>query len=86
MPKLHWREDNMNIERTWWFRGVVGALTVISAIALFYCWGQWPIGLRSFSGWLIFFCLVGLQRVYAGPFGVTTIIVRPSSQGTDQKR
>jgi hypothetical protein len=37
----------MNIERTWWFKGGVGALTVISATALFYYWGQWPIGQRS---------------------------------------
>jgi hypothetical protein len=77
----------MNIERSWWFKVGVGGLTVISAIALFYSSGQWPIGLHSISGWLILlFCLLGLQRMYAGLFGVTAIILAPASRGIGQKR
>jgi hypothetical protein len=77
----------MNIERSWLFKVGVGGLTVISAIALFYSWGQWPIGLHSISGWLIFFfCLLGLQHMYAGLFGVTAIILAPASSGIGQKR
>jgi hypothetical protein len=77
----------MNIERSWWFKVGVGGLTVISAIALFYSWGQWSIGLHSISGWLIFFfCLLGLQHMYVGLFGVTAIILAPASRGIGQKR
>ena len=77
----------MNIERTWWFKGGVGALTLISAIALFHSWGEWPIGQRSFTGWLIFFfCLLGLERMYAGIFGSVAIILMPPSHGMNQKR
>lgn len=77
----------MNIERTWWFKSGVGALTVISAIALSYYAGKWPIGPRSIPGWLVFFfCLLGLQRAYAGLFGVAAIVFLPVSPSTDQKR
>jgi hypothetical protein len=77
----------VNIERTWWFKSGVGAFTLISAIALFYFQGQWPIGPRSFSGCLIFlFCLLGLGRMYAGLFGVVAIMLTPPSHGANQKR
>ena len=32
----------MNVERKWWFKGGVGALSLISAIGLFYYWGNGP--------------------------------------------
>jgi hypothetical protein len=77
----------MNIERKWWFRGAVGVFTMISSVALFYYAGQWPIGPRSISGWLVFFfCLLGLQRAYTGLFGVATIIFMPVALSPDQKR
>ena len=77
----------MNVERKWWFKGGVGALSLISAIGLFYYWGQWPTGLRSISGWLIFlFCLLGLERAFAGLFGVAAIILTSASPGAGQKR
>jgi len=77
----------MNIESTWWFKGGVVTLTLISAIGLFYYAGQWPIGPRSIPGSLVFFfCLLGLQRAYAGLFGVAAIIFMPASRGPDQKR
>lgn len=77
----------MNVERTWWFTGSVGALTVLSAIGLFYYAGAWPFGPRSIPSLLVFFfCLVGLQRAYAGLFGVVSIIFMPVSEGIDQKR
>ena len=77
----------MNIERTWWFKSAAGALTLISAIALFYYSGEWPRDSHSISGWLVFFfCLLGLQRAHAGFFGVAAIIFMPASHGADQKR
>jgi hypothetical protein len=77
----------VNIESKWWVKGGVVTLTLISAIALFYYAGQWPIGPRSIPGWLVyFFCLLGLQRAYAGLFGVVAIIFMPVSPGVDQKR
>ncbi len=77
----------MNVERTWWFKGGVGALTAFSAITLFYYAGGWPFGPRSIPGWLVFFfCLIGLQRAYAGLFGVVSIIFMPVSPGVDQNR
>jgi hypothetical protein len=77
----------MNIERTWWFKGGVGVLTVLSAVALFYFAGRWPVGPSSISGWLVFFfCLVGLQRAYAGLFGVVSIIFMPVSPGGEKTR
>ncbi len=76
----------MNIERQWWFKCGVGILTLISAIALFYYWGRWPIGLRSISGWLIFFfCLLGLQRVFTGIFGVVAITLMPAPPEAGQR-
>jgi hypothetical protein len=72
----------MNIERTWWFKWGVWALTVISVNALMYYAGQWPPDSHAVSGWLVFFfCLLGLQRAYAGLFGVAAIIFMPASHG-----
>ena len=71
-------ENLMNIERKWWFKAGVGALTFATAFGLFYLAGQWLFGGRSVCSVVIFFfCLVGLQRLYDGVFGVVAILVAP---------
>lgn len=50
---------------TYWFKLGVGVVTLISATALLYYAGHWPIGTRSIAGWLVFFfCLLGPGRAW----------------------
>jgi hypothetical protein len=77
----------MNIERTWWFRVGVPILTLASAFGLFYYAGSWPFGPRSIAGVLVFFfCLLGLQRLYEGLFGVAAIILIRKPPDANEKR
>jgi hypothetical protein len=77
----------MDIERTWWFRGGVMLLTIVSAEALFFFAGMWPASPHSFSRWVaFFFCVAGLQRTYAGLFGMAAIIAAPQSDAEDPGR
>ena len=70
----------MNIERTWWFKTGVSALTFATGYGLFYVAGMVPFAGRSLWSALIFlFCLLGLQRLYAGVFGIVGILVAPAA-------
>jgi hypothetical protein len=76
----------MNIEKRKWFKAGVGALTFATAFGLFYLEGQWPFGGRSvWSVIIFFFCLVGLQRLYDGIFGVVAILIAPAATRPKQE-
>jgi hypothetical protein len=76
----------MNIERSKWFKAGMGALTFLTAFGLFYLAGQWPFGGRSvWSVIIFFFCLVGLQRLYDGIFGIVGILVTPAAPRSKQE-
>jgi len=53
----------MNIERTWWFKGGVGVLTVLSAVALFYFAAVACRSKLDFRVVGLFFCLVGYSAL-----------------------
>ena len=66
-----------DIEKTGWFKGTVLALAFLTAFGLCNFAGLWPSGPRSISAAAIyFFSLLGLQRLYAGIFGVLVIMLR----------
>jgi hypothetical protein len=66
--------DLTNVERTWWFRSGVGALTLLSAIVLFEFAG---FGIHSvFTALIAFLCLLGLERLYSGLLGLLLLLVR----------
>jgi hypothetical protein len=76
----------MDIEKTGWFRAGVSALTIASAVGLFYWAGVWPFGSRSIAaGVIFFFCLVGLQRFFAGVLGIAAIYLTPGLPGAAPK-
>ena len=67
----------MNIERTWWFKWGVYAVSFGTALGLFYMAG-WSFGGHSlWATAILLFCLVGLQRFYAAVFGSVGILVAP---------
>jgi hypothetical protein len=66
--------DNQPIGQTWWFRGSVGVLTLLSGIGLFAAAG---LGIHSVVSALIaFLCLMGLERLYSGLLGLIILWVR----------
>jgi hypothetical protein len=66
-------------ERTWWFKWGVFAVSLGTALGLFYMAG-WPFGGRSVWGTVIlFFCWSGLDRLCAGIFGIVGILVAPAA-------
>jgi hypothetical protein len=59
---------------SWLYRGIIGALTLISGIALFTLSG---LGIHSLaSALLAFLCLLGLERFYSGLLGVLLVFLR----------
>jgi hypothetical protein len=77
----------VNIEQKWWFKSAVSTLMLLTALPLFYWAGEWPFGGRSVAGGVIFFfCLSGLQRLYAGVLGVGVILLAPKLPGVAPKR
>ncbi|HEY0800160.1 MAG TPA: hypothetical protein VGD54_04905 [Steroidobacteraceae bacterium] len=66
--------DPKPIEQTWWFRGTVGVLTLLSGIALFAVAG---LGIHTFVSALIaFLCLLGLERLFSGFLTMILVLVR----------
>jgi len=66
--------DLTNVERSWWFRGGVGALTLLSGIVLFELAG---FGIHSvFTALIAFLCLLGLERLYSGLLALMLVLVR----------
>jgi hypothetical protein len=61
-------------EQTWWFRGSVGVLTLLSGIALFAAAG---LGIHSvLSALIAFLCLLGLERLFSGLLAMIVALVR----------
>jgi hypothetical protein len=66
--------DQKPIEQTWWFRGTVGVLTLLSGIALFAVAG---LGIHTFVSALIaFLCLLGLERLFSGLLALILALLR----------
>jgi energy-converting hydrogenase Eha subunit B len=66
--------DQKPIEQTWWFRGTVGVLTLLSGIALFAVAG---LGIHTFVSALIaFLCLLGLERLFSGLLAMILVLLR----------
>ena len=67
---------------SWLYRGIIGALTLISGIALFTLSG---LGIRSLaSALLAFLCLLGLERFYSGLLGVLLVFLRARAAKGDR--
>jgi hypothetical protein len=66
--------DQKPIEQTWWFRGSVGVLTLLTGIGLFAAAG---LGIHTVVSALIaFLCLMGLERLFSGLLGMIALFVR----------
>jgi hypothetical protein len=66
--------ENRPIEQTWWFRGIVGVLTLLTGIGLFAAAG---LGIHSVVSALIaFLCLMGLERLFSGLLGLLLLWTR----------
>ena len=77
----------MNVERRRWFRGVVGALALVSAWWLSAFAGLWPHGPRTVAAVIVlFFCLSALDRLYSGMLGMIAVLAtkpdRAPAQGS----
>jgi hypothetical protein len=60
--------------QSWFYRGAVGVLTLISGIALFTLSG---LGIHSLaSALLAFLCLLGLERLYSGLLGILLVFLQ----------
>jgi hypothetical protein len=60
--------------QSWWFRGGVGMLTLVSGIALFTVSG---LGIHSLASVLVaFLCLLGLERLYSGLLGIVIVLLQ----------
>jgi hypothetical protein len=70
----------MNSKRKKWIKAGFAALTFATAYGLFYVADMWPSAGRSVWSVVIFFlCLIGLQRLFAGIFGIVAILVAPTA-------
>ena len=66
--------DQKPVEQTRWFRGTVGALTLLSGIGLFAAAGM---GIHTVVSALIaFLCLLGLERLFSGLLAIIVMLVR----------
>jgi hypothetical protein len=64
----------MNVERTRWFRLVVGVVSLGTVWWLTALVGVWPNGPPSISAAiLLLFCLVGAERLYGIFLGIAAI-------------
>lgn len=69
----------MNVERTRWFRLVVGIIALGTVWWLSALVGVWPNGPRSISSaLLLLFCLVGAERLYSTVLGIAAMAFWPS--------
>jgi len=60
--------------QSWWFRGSVGVLTLVSGIALFTVSG---LGIHSIASVLVaFLCLLGLERLFSGLLGIAIVLLQ----------
>ena len=60
--------------QSWWFRGSVGVLTLVSGIALFTVSG---LGIHSIASVLVaFLCLLGLERLFSGLLGIVIALLQ----------
>jgi|GEM_PF-2599102 hypothetical protein len=67
---------------SWLYRGIIGALTLISGIALFTLSG---LGIHSVaSALLAFLCLLGLERFYSGLLGILLVFLRARAAKGDR--
>jgi hypothetical protein len=65
---------NSKQSQSWWFRGSVGVLTLVSGIALFTVSG---LGIHSLASVLVaFLCLLGLERLYSGLLGIVIVLLQ----------
>jgi hypothetical protein len=77
----------MNIERAWWFRAVVLALTLATAWWLTRLVGLWPNGPRSIpSALMLLVCVMGLERLYATGLGLIAVAVVPGKSRVREAR
>lgn len=66
--------DQKPVEQTWWYRGTVGVLTLLSGIGLFAAAG---LGIHNVVSALIaFLCLMGLERLFSGLLGMIVLLIR----------
>jgi hypothetical protein len=66
----------MLVERSRWFRVVVTSLALVSVWFLSAMAGVWPHGPRNIAAVVVvFFCLLGLDRLYAGLLGMIAVLV-----------
>ena len=66
-----------DIERTGWFKGIVLVLAFLTTFGFCYFADLWPHGHRSISAFtIVFFAVLGLQRLFAGILGVLAIMLR----------
>jgi hypothetical protein len=66
--------DQKPVEQSRWFRGTVGALTLLGGIGLFAAAG---LGIHTVASALIaFLCLLGLERLFSGLLGIIVMLVR----------
>lgn len=66
--------DQKPVEQKLWFRGAVGALTLLSGIGLFAVAG---LAIHTFASALIaFLCLLGLERLFSFSLGMIVALVR----------
>jgi hypothetical protein len=66
--------ENRPIEQTWWFRGIVAVLTLLTGIGLFAAAG---LGIHTVVSALIaFLCLLGLERLFSGLMALLLLWIR----------
>jgi hypothetical protein len=73
---------NSKQSQSWWFRGSVGVLTLLSGIALFTVSG---LGIHSLASVLVaFLCLLGLERLYSGLLGLVIVLLQARRAKTNR--
>jgi hypothetical protein len=65
---------NSKPAQSWWIRGSVGVLTLLSGIGLFAASG---LGIHSLASVLVaFLCLLGLERLYSGLLAIAIVLLQ----------
>jgi uncharacterized membrane protein HdeD (DUF308 family) len=66
--------SNQPVEQQWWFRAIVGLLTLLCGIGLF---AAANLGIHNLVSALIaFLCLMGLERLFSGLLGMIMAFLR----------
>lgn len=71
-----------NLEKKWWFTGIMAFFSSILAISLLKSAGIWPVS--GFAQWLIYFiCMVGCWRSLSFLAWLILLLAAPKSKALD---